>query len=73
MNKPLDQLKLITLHLGAGASVAAIKNGKSFDTSMGFSPLAGLIMGTRSGDVDYSLVDYVKTKRVLAMKKFLIF
>lgn len=71
LNKPLDQLKLITLHLGAGASVAAIKNGKSFDTSMGFSPLAGLIMGTRSGDVDYSLVDYVKNKEGLSDEEIL--
>ncbi|WP_143045385.1 acetate/propionate family kinase, partial [Oenococcus oeni] len=52
IGKPLEELKLITLHLGAGASVTAIKNGRSFDTSMGFSPLAGLVMATRSGDVD---------------------
>ena len=65
LKKPLNSLKLITMHLGAGASVAAIKYGKSIDTSMGFSPLAGLVMGTRSGDVDYSLVNYIKEKEKL--------
>ena len=66
IGKPLKELKLITLHLGAGASVTAIKNGRSFDTSMGFSPLAGLIMATRSGDVDVSLINYVKEKEDLS-------
>ncbi|MDR2661301.1 MAG: acetate kinase [Lactobacillaceae bacterium] len=65
LNKPLDELKLITLHLGAGASITAIKNGKSIDTSMGFTPIAGLIMATRVGDVDVSLVDYIKEKEEL--------
>ncbi len=50
MQKPLEDLKLITLHLGAGSSITAIKDGKSFDTSMGFTPLAGITMATRSGE-----------------------
>jgi acetate kinase len=52
LNTPLDRLNLITLHLGNGASAAAIRNGKSVDTSMGLTPLEGLVMGTRTGDVD---------------------
>ena len=52
LNKPLVELDLITIHLGNGASMAAIKGGQSIDTSMGMTPLAGLVMGTRSGDVD---------------------
>lgn len=62
LGKPLEDLKLITCHLGAGASITAIKNGKSYDTSMGFSPLAGVMMATRSGDVDPSLVNFVQNK-----------
>ena len=61
-DKPLEDLKLITCHLGAGSSMCAIKDGKSFDTSMGFTPLTGITMGTRSGDVDFSLVAYVMKK-----------
>jgi len=55
LDRPLKDLNLITLHLGNGASMAAIKGGKSIDTSMGMTPLAGLVMGSRSGDVDPSL------------------
>ncbi|MDO4903391.1 MAG: acetate kinase [Limosilactobacillus sp.] len=62
LNKPLEDLKLITLHIGAGASITAVKNGKSFDTSMGFTPLAGITMATRAGDVDPSLVAFVQEK-----------
>ena len=62
LGKPLEDLKLITCHLGAGSSMCAIKNGKSFDTSMGFTPLIGITTGTRSGDVDFSLVAYVMKK-----------
>lgn len=57
-----EDLKLITCHLGQGASIAAIKNGKSIDTTMGFTPLAGLPMGTRSGDIDPSVVTYLGKK-----------
>lgn len=62
LNKPYDELKLITLHLGAGCSITAIKDGQSFDTSMGFTPLAGLTMATRAGDIDVSLVSYLEKK-----------
>ena len=59
---PLESQKMITMHLGSGASITAIKDGKSFDTSMGFTPLAGLTMSTRSGDIDASLVAYLMEK-----------
>ena len=62
MNRPLNTLNLITLHLGNGASAAAIKDGKSIDTSMGMTPLEGLIMGTRCGDIDPAIVFYLKRK-----------
>ena len=60
LNRPLSSLKLITLHLGAGDSITAIKNGVSVDTSMGFTPLSGIMMATRTGDVDPSLVYYLQ-------------
>jgi len=59
LNKPQNELNLISLHLGNGASITAIKNGKSFDTSMGFTPLSGLIMGSRCGDIDASVVTHL--------------
>lgn len=62
LGKPLEDLKLIIMHLGAGASLDAVQNGKSFDTSMGFSPVAGITMATRSGDVDPSVLQYVMAK-----------
>ncbi|MBA1433775.1 acetate/propionate family kinase [Bombilactobacillus bombi] len=65
LQKPLDQLNLITLHLGNGASISAIEHGKAIDTSMGFTPLAGLMMGTRSGDVDPSIIPYIMEKEHL--------
>ena len=55
LNKPLSDLNLITIHLGNGSSITAIEKGKSIDTSMGMTPLEGLIMGTRSGDIDPSI------------------
>ena len=60
--KPLQQTRLITLQLGNGCSVAAIADGKSVDTSMGFTPLEGLVMGTRSSDVDASIVTYLSER-----------
>ncbi|MFR4252983.1 MAG: acetate/propionate family kinase [Weissella confusa] len=66
LGKPLEELKIITLHLGAGASITAIKYGKSFDTSMGFTPLAGLMMATRAGDVDPSLIYYIQEREGLS-------
>jgi acetate kinase len=59
LNRPLESLDLITLHLGNGASMAAIKRGESIDTSMGMTPLEGLIMGTRSGDIDPTIIFYL--------------
>ena len=59
LGKSLNKTSLITLHLGNGASLCAIKNGKSIDTSMGFTPLEGLIMGTRSGDIDPAILLYL--------------
>lgn len=65
LGKGMSDLKLITCHLGNGASVTAIKNGKVFDTSMGFTPLEGLVMGTRSGDIDPAIVTYIRDKEDL--------
>lgn len=62
MGRPFDELKIITCHLGNGASIAAINKGKCIDTSMGFTPLAGLMMGTRSGDLDPAIIFYLMNK-----------
>ncbi|MBD5070049.1 acetate/propionate family kinase [Ligilactobacillus apodemi] len=62
LNQPLADLNLITLHLGSGSSVSAIKNGKAYNSSMGFTPLTGLTMGTRAGDVDPSIVPFLMKK-----------
>ena len=62
MKKPLSKLKVITVHLGNGSSIAAVKYGKVLDTSMGFTPIEGLMMGTRSGDIDASVVGYIATE-----------
>ncbi len=59
---PYESLKTIVCHLGNGASVCAVKNGRSVDTSMGFTPVAGLVMGTRCGDIDPAIVDYLTHK-----------
>ena len=62
LKRPLEQLRLISCHLGNGASITAIEGGKSIDTTMGFTPLAGLTMGTRSGDIDPALIPYIMEK-----------
>ena len=62
LNKPIEELKIISCHLGNGSSVAAIDGGKSVDTSMGFTPLAGLPMGTRAGDLDAGILEYLMNK-----------
>ncbi|WP_034550665.1 acetate/propionate family kinase [Carnobacterium funditum] len=62
LGKPLEDLKLITCHLGNGGSITAVKEGKSLDTSMGFTPLAGITMGTRSGDIDASILPFLMNK-----------
>ena len=65
LQRPLAALNLITLHLGSGASISAIAHGKPVDTSMGFTPLAGIMMGTRSGDIDPSIMPYIMEKEHL--------
>ncbi|GEK89196.1 acetate kinase [Alkalibacterium putridalgicola] len=62
LDRPIEDLKIVTCHLGNGASIAAVDGGRSVDTSMGFTPLAGLTMGTRSGDVDPSILPYLMEK-----------
>jgi len=62
LGRPIEQLRLISCHLGNGASIAAIEGGKSIDTSMGFTPLAGVAMGTRSGNIDPALIPYIMEK-----------
>ncbi len=62
LGKPLQDLRIISCHLGNGASIAAISNGKSVDTSMGMTPVEGLVMGTRSGDIDAGAVLYIADK-----------
>lgn len=69
LNKDVSSLNLITLHLGNGASACAIENGKSIDTSMGFTPLEGLVMGSRSGDIDPAIVLYMQRDLGLSVKK----
>ena len=62
LGRPLEDLKLITCHLGNGGSITAVEGGKSIDTSMGFTPLAGITMGTRTGDIDASIIPYLMEK-----------
>lgn len=62
LGRPIEQLRLISCHLGNGASIAAVEGGKSIDTSMGFTPLAGVAMGTRSGNIDPALIPYIMQK-----------
>ncbi|MEI3612241.1 acetate kinase [Pseudogracilibacillus sp. SO30301A] len=62
LERPYEQLRVITCHLGNGASITAVENGKSIDTSMGFTPLAGVTMGTRSGDIDPAIIPYLIEK-----------
>ena len=69
LRKPLDQFNAITIHLGNGCSMTAIKNGKSVDTSMGLTPMGGLMMGTRSGDIDPSVILFLSKKLNLSMEE----
>ncbi len=62
LGKPVAETNIITCHLGNGCSMAAVKNGKSIDTTMGFTPLAGLVMGTRSGDIDPAIIPFLVNK-----------
>ncbi|MCR6095525.1 acetate kinase [Salipaludibacillus agaradhaerens] len=69
LGRPLENLRLISCHLGNGASIAAIEGGKSIDTSMGFTPLAGVTMGTRSGNIDPALIPYIMEKADLSAEE----
>ena len=71
LGKPAEELKLISCHLGNGSSVTAIDGGKSVDTSMGFTPLAGLPMGTRCGDIDAGILEYLMNKHGYDIKEML--
>ncbi|MDD4753745.1 MAG: acetate kinase [Desulfitobacteriaceae bacterium] len=69
MNKPISELKIITCHLGNGSSITAVDKGKVVDTSLGFTPLEGLIMGTRCGDIDPAIVPYIMEKENMDVKQ----
>lgn len=69
LNKNLEDLNIISCHLGNGASVCAIKEGKSIDTSMGFTPLEGLAMGTRTGDLDPAIIPFIMEKENLNLEE----
>jgi len=69
LGKPLEQCNLITAHLGNGASMAAVQNGKCVDTSLGMTPLAGLVMGTRTGDFDPAILFYLAERKDLTMEE----
>jgi acetate kinase len=68
MGRPLDNLNLMTIHLGSGASTCAIEKGKSVDTSMGMTPVAGIIMGTRSGNIDPGILFYLAKRRGMTLE-----
>jgi len=69
LGKPIEDLRIITCHLGNGSSVAAVKNGKVIDTTMGLTPLAGILMGTRSGDIDPAIVTFLMEKENLSISE----
>ena len=69
LGKPVEDLKTIVCHLGNGACICAVDGGKSVDTSMGFTPLAGLVMGTRSGDIDPAILEYYANKEGLTLSE----
>ena len=71
VGKPVTQLKTIVCHLGQGASLCAVLNGKSVDTSMGLTPLEGLVMGTRSGDLDPAVLEFVMRKENLSIEEMM--
>ena len=68
LGKPVEETKIVTCHLGNGASLCAVQGGKSIDTTMGFTPLEGLAMGTRSGDIDPAVISFVMAKENLCVK-----
>ncbi|NLI57110.1 MAG: acetate kinase [Clostridium sp.] len=68
LNKPIEELKIVSCHLGNGASICAVKYGKSIETSMGFTPLQGLCMGTRSGTIDPAVISFLMEKEKMTVK-----
>ena len=73
MGRDVKDLRIITCHLGNGASVAAVKNGRSVDTSMGFTPLEGLVMGTRCGDIDPAIIQFIMRKMDLTIDGAMVY
>ena len=71
LGRPIEELKIIVCHLGNGASISAVKNGKCLDTSMGLTPLEGLVMGTRSGDIDPAIVEFIANKEGKSVSEIL--
>ena len=71
LGKKPEELKIITCHLGNGSSITAVNGGKCVDTSMGFTPLAGVPMGTRSGDIDYAAAEYIARKEGMDVSEML--
>ena len=71
MGKPVEELKIVTLHIGNGASLAAVKGGKCVDTTMGLGPLAGIPMGTRSGTIDPTIIEYISKMENMDIKSIL--
>ena len=69
IGKPLEETNFITVHIGNGGSITAVQGGKSIDTSMGFTPLAGIMMGTRSGDIDPTIIPHVMKKGNLELSQ----
>jgi acetate kinase len=69
MERPFEELRIISCHLGNGASITAIKNGKSIDTSMGLTPLEGLVMGTRCGDIDPAIPGFLQKEKGLSVEE----
>ena len=67
LGKDINDINIITCHLGNGSSITAVKNGKSVDTSMGFTPLAGVVMGTRCGDIDPAIVKFIADKEGISL------
>ncbi len=73
LGKNIEDLKIITCHLGNGSSISAVKGGKCIDTSMGFTPLAGVPMGTRSGDIDFAAAEYIARKEGMDVSQMLTY
>ena len=71
LGKKPEEINMISCHLGNGSSITAVKNGKCVDTSMGFTPLEGLVMGTRSGDIDPAIIEFIMDRRGMDIHEML--